>query len=104
MLLLARGAKNVALKLGRNGVYVAGKGFQPRLVPSFEVETVDTTAAGDVFNAAFAVALVEGQCAGDAARFASAAAAISVTRHGSQASAPSRGEVLCLLASALPGK
>ena len=104
MLLLARGAKNVALKLGRNGVYIAGRGFQPQLVPGFAVDAVDTTAAGDVFNAAFAVALVEGQSAIDAARFASAAAAVSVTRRGSQASAPSRDEVMNLLESLAPVK
>jgi len=98
--LLGRGVKNVALKLGRNGAYVAGVNCLPQLVPGFLVEAIDTTAAGDIFNAAFAVALVEGQMAGEAARFATAAAAIAVTRRGSQASAPSRREVLDLLASA----
>ena len=54
---------------------------------------LDTTAAGDTFNAALAVALSEGQAFGSAARFANAAAAISVTRRGAQSSAPTRSEV-----------
>jgi ribokinase len=57
------------------------------------VQAVDTVAAGDCFNGAFAVALLEGQDPWAAARFASAAAAISVTRRGAQASMPSRAEV-----------
>jgi ribokinase len=57
------------------------------------VDVKDTTAAGDTFNAAVAVALAEGAPAEHALRFASAAAAISVTRLGAQASAPDRAEV-----------
>jgi ribokinase len=57
------------------------------------VEAVDTTAAGDTFNAALAVALAEDRAMAEAIRFANAAAAISVTRMGAQASAPARGEV-----------
>jgi ribokinase len=57
------------------------------------VEVRDTTAAGDTFNAALAVALAEGQPTERALRFANAAAAISVTRLGAQASAPTRAEV-----------
>jgi ribokinase len=62
-------------------------------VPAFKVEAVDTVGAGDCFNGAFAVALMEGKDPVDAARFASAAAAISVTRRGAQASMPTRAEV-----------
>ncbi len=54
---------------------------------------VDTTAAGDVFNGALAVALAEKRPLGDAIRFAQAAAAISVTRPGAQPSAPTRAEI-----------
>jgi ribokinase len=61
--------------------------------PSFSVDAVDTTAAGDVFCGALATALVEGQSLGGAALFASAAAAISVTRLGAQVSAPTREEI-----------
>ena len=60
---------------------------------AFSVKTVDTTAAGDGFVGALAVALGEGLSLPAAARFASAAAAISVTRVGAQPSLPTRAEV-----------
>ncbi len=63
------------------------------------MKAVDTTAAGDIFNGTLAVALAEGKSLLDAARFASAAAAISVTRFGAQTSAPSRREIDHLLAN-----
>jgi sugar/nucleoside kinase (ribokinase family) len=58
------------------------------------VKPLDTTAAGDVFNGALAVGLIEGRALGDAVRFANAAAAISVTRMGAQPSAPGSQEIL----------
>jgi ribokinase len=67
-------------------------------VPAFKVDAIDTVGAGDCFNGAFAVALLEGKDPWTAARFASAAAAISVTRRGAQASMPSRAEVDAFLA------
>lgn len=91
--LLARGLSGVALKRGAQGVYVAERGGKAAWVPAFHVEAIDTVAAGDCFNGAFAVALLEGFDPWAAARFASAASAISVTRHGAQASMPSRAEV-----------
>jgi ribokinase len=66
-------------------------------VPGFKVRAVDTTAAGDVFNGALAVALGEGRPLPDAVRFANAAAAISVTRLGAQLSAPTRRQIERLL-------
>ena len=63
------------------------------LSPGFEVEVNDTTAAGDTFNAALAVALSEGMELERALRFANRAASISVTRVGAQASAPARSEL-----------
>jgi ribokinase len=62
-------------------------------VGGYEVTPVDTVAAGDVFNGCLAVAIAEGRNLIDAARFANAAAAIAVTRHGAQASAPRRDEI-----------
>jgi ribokinase len=62
-------------------------------VKPFKVEAIDTVAAGDCFNGAFAVALLEGMDPWVAARFANAAAAICVTRKGAAASMPSRAEV-----------
>lgn len=91
--LLARGLKGVVLKRGSEGSYVAVAGGKAAWVPAFKVEAIDTVGAGDCFNGAFAVALLEGHDPWAAARFASAAAAISVTRRGAQASMPSRAEV-----------
>ncbi len=89
---LAESGAAVVLKLGSLGCFVYA-GETRRAVPGFEVTAVDTTAAGDVFNGAFAVALAEGKPLLDAARFANAAAAVSVTRAGAQTSIPTRPEV-----------
>jgi ribokinase len=95
--LLARGPRGVVLKMGENGVYLAtAEGLRVH-VPAFAVKAVDTTAAGDSFNAGFAVALSEGLDPAAAARFASAVAGISVTRHGAQPSLPTRDEVEAFL-------
>jgi ribokinase len=91
--LLAKGVKGVVLKRGAEGAFVADVGGRAEWVPAFPVEAVDTVGAGDCFNGAFAVALLEGNDPWKAARFASAAAAISVTRRGAQASMPNRAEV-----------
>jgi ribokinase len=90
------GAACVVLKLGELGCYVESA-TESGHIPAFPVRAVDTTAAGDVFNAAFAVALSEGQSPLEAARFANAAGAVSVTSHGAQASIPSRDAVERLL-------
>jgi ribokinase len=92
-----RGVHDVLITLGAAGVYVSSGGVAARL-PAFAVDAVDTTAAGDVFNGALAVALIEGQSLLDAARFGSAAAAISVTRPGARESAPHRAEIEAWLA------
>ena len=96
--LLARGLRGVVMKCGSEGAYVAAENGEAAWVESFPVQAVDTVAAGDCFNGAFAVALLEGKSPGQAARFASAAAAISVTRRGAQASMPLRAEVAAFLA------
>ena len=62
-------------------------------MPSITVDAVDSTAAGDVFNGALAVALAEGKPLLEAVRFANIAAALSVTRLGAQPSAPSRADI-----------
>jgi ribokinase len=88
----ARGAKIVIVKLGEQGcLLVNPEGSQ--LVPAPAVKAVDTTAAGDVFNAGLAVGLSEGLDLPSACRFANAAAAFSVTKLGAQASAPTRAEL-----------
>ena len=90
--LLARGVGGVALKRGAEGAYIANA-EKAAWVPGFKVEAVDTVAAGDCFNGAFAVGLMHGMDPWEAGRFANAAAAISVTRRGAQASMPTREEV-----------
>lgn len=96
--LLARGVCGVVLKRGAEGAYLAVASGKANRVLPFSVETVDTVAAGDCFNGAFAVALLQVLDPWQAARFASAAAAISVTRHGAQAAMPTRSEVDAFLA------
>src|SRR5258706_3297121 len=90
--LLSARLKAVILKLGDQGCYYRDRECALHS-PAFPVESVDATAAGDTFNAALAVALAENQPLEQALRFANAAAAISVTRQGAQASIPSRAEV-----------
>jgi ribokinase len=91
------GVRSVVLKLGDQGCVYCGPD-RTFATPPFAVRAVDSTAAGDTFNAALAVSLAEGSKMEDALRFANAAAAISVTRAGAQTSAPSRAEVESLLA------
>jgi len=90
--LVDSGVEKVIITLGSKGAFVVTK-TEKVSVPAFKVEAVDTTAAGDTFCGAFSVALVEGKSLKDALQFASAAAAISVTRIGAQPSAPNRLEI-----------
>jgi ribokinase len=92
-LLLRHGCRNVILKLGHRGCYLALANGMRVLVPSYKVKAVDTTAAGDAFNGAFASSLVQGNDPMGSARWACAVAAVSVTRHGAQPSLPTRAEV-----------
>jgi len=87
-----RGVKNVVITLGATGAYIYSDTIS-KLIPVVPVKAVDTTAAGDVFNGALAVALSEGKSLEEAVKFANIAAAISVTRMGAQASAPYRKEI-----------
>ena len=88
-----KGVRQVVITMGAKGAYVFD-GVDGVMVPAFKVEAVDTTAAGDVFNGALAVALTEELELEEAVRFASKAASISVTRMGAQASAPRREELV----------
>jgi len=94
-----KGIEMVIITLGARGVFVSSPGMVG-MVPGFEVKAVDTTAAGDVFNGALAVALAEALPLSDALRFANAAAALSVTRLGAQPSAPTRADIEALLGRA----
>jgi len=90
--LIARGSTRVLAKLGARGARLITADGATEW-PARHVTPVDTTAAGDAFNGAFAVALAEGADLDRAVRFATTAAAISVTRHGAQPSMPTRAEV-----------
>lgn len=91
--LLKQGCRNVILKLGERGCYVAMGNGESTLVPAYRVKAVDTTAAGDAFNGAFATALLRGSDPVASVKYAAAVAAISVTRHGAQPSMPTQAEV-----------
>jgi len=96
--LLARGARTVIVTLGARGSLLRS-GDGTTLIPAFDAgPVVETTGAGDAFCGAFAAALAEGLEVTHAARFASAAAGISVTRAGTAPSMPRRAEVEALLA------
>jgi len=82
----------IIISLGDKGSYVVKDEIR-QIVPAFEVTAVDTTGAGDVYCGALATARVEGMPVLEAVRFASAAAAISVTRLGAQPSIPKREEI-----------
>jgi ribokinase len=90
--LQAKGARTVIVKLGEQGCLLCDSETQ-QLIRAPKVKAIDTTAAGDVFNAALAVALSEGPDLAAACQFAVKAGAVSVTRMGAQSSAPSRSEV-----------
>ncbi|CCH00402.1 ribokinase [Fibrella aestuarina BUZ 2] len=89
------GVPKVVITLGSRGAYISDStgDLAPVLVAAPPVTAVDTTAAGDCFNGALAVALAEGRSLVDAVSFACKAASISVTRMGAQASLPHRHEV-----------
>lgn len=91
-IVLESGVKNVLVTLGKRGTLLINKEF----VKSFSVEdvkTVDTTAAGDCFTGAFAVALSEGKSVDESIEFAGKASTIAVTRVGAQVSLPKRCEI-----------
>ena len=89
---LKKGVRNVLITLGREGAFFQNKELKLK-VDAPVVKAVDTTAAGDVFNGALAVALAENMSWEKALRFSVQAASISVTRMGAQSSAPFRKEI-----------
>jgi len=89
----AQGVKHVIVTLGKQGAALLENGVFYH-IPAPEVKTVDSTAAGDVFNGALAVAVAEGKILTDATTFACRAASIAVTKMGAQSSIPFRNEVL----------
>lgn len=97
--LQGRKAKTVIVKLGEQGCLLVDSRTST-LVPAPKVKAVDTTAAGDVFNAGLAVALSEGLDLAAACGFANRSASLSVTKLGTQAATPSRAEVDAFAAEA----
>ena len=96
--LRSKGVANIILKLGARGAYIDAADGTRKLVPSFKVPVVDSTAAGDAFNAGLAVALMRGKILTEAVRYAVAVGAVSVTRAGAQPAMPTAKEVETLLA------
>lgn len=96
-MLMDKGISTVLITMGAKGAFIASEGLF-ELVPGFKVKAVDTTAAGDVYNGALAVALAEGRELHQAGIFANAAAALSVTKLGAQPSAPTLPEIEAFLA------
>ena len=97
--MLTRDDQTAVVTLGAQGARIVRPG-ESHLVPPFAVDVVDTTGAGDTFNAALAVGLSESKALGDAVRFANAAAALCVTKPGAADSAPYRADVDNLYRSA----
>lgn len=89
--LRAMGIGTVILTLGERGAFLSSA-EEERLVPAYQIEAVDTTAAGDAFVAGFAVALAEGGSLPEAVRWGNAAGALAAMRHGAQPSMPTRSE------------
>ena len=91
--LQSKGVKNVIITLGKKGAYLQSE-YSKLIIEAPVVKAVDTTAAGDTFNGALAVAIAENMDWQAAVIFACKAASISVTRFGAQASIPYRNEIL----------
>jgi ribokinase len=95
--LLGKGIPTVVIKMGELGAYYA-TGDDSGFVAGFEIEPVDSVAAGDGFGGALAVSLAEGRPLPEAVRRGCAAGTLAVTKEGAQAAMPTRAEVEALLA------
>lgn len=87
-----KGIENVVITLGKDGAYVK-EHDEYTMIPAKDVETIDTTGAGDVFCGAFSVYLSEKHSLAESVRFANAAAALAVTRIGAQSAIPYKREI-----------
>ena len=90
--LINKGVRNVIITLGGNGLLAMTEGGELH-IPCMDVEAIDATGAGDAFSGALAAAVAEGRDLFDAAGFANAAAALSVTKIGTAPAMPSRPEI-----------
>jgi ribokinase len=98
-MILAKGVEVVIITIGSKGALLATKD-ETTIISGYSVEAKDTTAAGDVFNGALAIAIAENKSLNEAIQFANAAAALSVTRMGAQPSAPKREEIEAMILQA----
>jgi len=95
---LAARVPGLIVTRGAAGSVLYEAGEETRHIAAPRVTAVDTTGAGDTFCGAFAAAIAEGQEFGEAARFATAAAALSVQAVGAVPSVPTRARILAMLA------
>jgi len=96
--LLAKGIKTIIVTLGAQGALLI-TGEQVTHVPTFKVDVVDTTAAGDAFIGGLAAALLKGKSLEEAVRYGNASGALAATKFGAQPSLPTQNEVEQLLKS-----
>jgi len=94
--LLEKGLETVIITLGSQGALLVTKSDSD-LIKGYEVEAIDTTAAGDTFNGTLAVGLADNKNLKEAIKFANAAGALSVTKLGAQPSAPVKKDIITLL-------
>lgn len=94
--LIAKGVDAAVITLGERGVYAIA-GNEHYLVSPFEVDVVDSVAAGDAFAAGLAVAISEGFGFEDALKFGAASGGLAVTNPGARDAMPFRGEVEAML-------
>ncbi len=94
--LLKRGARNVIVTMGRKGALIVDK-YTSKHVDTFEVDVVDTTAAGDAFIGGFAAALLQDKSLEESVRYGCACGALAATKFGAQPSLPTKEEVERLL-------
>jgi ribokinase len=90
--LLARGAQTVIVTLGANGALIVNQEVTKH-IPAFQVDVVDTTAAGDAFIGGFASAVLQDKPLGEAVRYGCACGALAATKFGAQPSLPTKQEV-----------
>lgn len=96
-ILQERGARAAVIKAGALGAWLFRPGAAALHCPAFKVNVIDTTAAGDAFNAGFAAALLSGTTLAEALRRACAVGALAVTKAGAQLAMPSRSELKAFL-------
>ncbi|HEX6035801.1 MAG TPA: ribokinase, partial [Anaerolineales bacterium] len=90
--LLAQGAQTVIVTLGANGALIVNKEITKH-IPSFNVDVLDTTAAGDAFIGGFASALLQDKSLEEAVRYGCACGALAATKFGAQPSLPTKEDV-----------